>query len=143
MKQAVLGVGLICCVLTNQDALAQDFWYVPPAYDYGYYYGIDLGNGVSYGYGVGIGIPLPFEALTGSKTAEVPEIQGLCCDETTSPPILAVDPAIAKLFPVKPKPTTGLKAMNSKTKVQQMSPVTETKKSKPLTHSTAKTGKPT
>jgi hypothetical protein len=140
MKLSVLGLGLVLCAVTNQDVLAQDFWYVPPAYDYGYYYGIDLGNGVRYG--VGIGIPLPFEALTESMTAEVQGAQGLCCDEMMSPPISAVDPAIAKLVPVKPKPT-GLKAKKGEMKVQQMNSVTEIKKSKTPKHMTAKTGKST
>lgn len=143
MRQSVLAVGLIFCVLTNQDVLAQDFWYVPPAYDYGYYYGIDLGNGVCYGYGVRIGIPLPFEALTASKTAEVLEVQGSCCDESVSPAASVVHPGIATLVPVKPKPTSGLKMKRSETKVQKLNPVTETKKSKAPTHMTTKSSKPT
>jgi len=140
MRRFVVVMVLVFCGLTNQDAFAQDFSYVPSGYDYGYSYRIDLGNGVDYGYAVGIGIPLPLEALTGSKTALVPQVQELCCDvvaSTTS----ANDPAIATVVPLKSKPTAKLKAKKSEEKVHLPKPFFETKTAKPAKHLKAKTGK--
>ena len=139
MRRLVVVMGLIFRGLTNQDAFAQDFWYVPS----GYYYEIDIGNGVGYGYGVGIGIQLPLEALTGSKTAELPQVQDFCCEEVAASTSSAIDPAIATVVPLKSKPTAGLKAKKSEKKVQRSKPVTQTKKSKPPTHAAAKNGEAT
>lgn len=108
MRRTILAVGLACCAQMTQNALAQDFWYVPNGNDHGYTYGFDLGNGVGYGYGVAIGIPLPLSALAASKTADLPQVQISCCEDDAT--ILTADPAIAKTGPVKPKPATGIKA---------------------------------
>jgi hypothetical protein len=64
---ALLGVVLV--VLAGRDVQAQDFFYVPPGYADGYYYGLDLGYGVGFGYGIGVGVPVTAQMLNSSTTA--------------------------------------------------------------------------
>lgn len=68
MKSLVLAVSLVCVGLATRDAAAQSFWYVPPGYADGYYYGLNFGSGVGFGYGVGVGVPLTPQAVNASTT---------------------------------------------------------------------------
>lgn len=68
MRLFAFALVLVGSVLASRDAVAQGFWYVPPGYGDGYYYGLDFGGGVGYGYGAGIGVAVPPQVLMGSYT---------------------------------------------------------------------------
>ena len=137
MRQAILAQCLFFGVLMSQPAMAEDFWYTPPGYNLGDYYGVNLGNGV--GYGVGVGIPLPLEALNVSKTVDPSQLYLPCCDEATSVSAPNVAPTMAPIVPVKPKSTAAVKVKKIATKTQSPKPVTKTKPLKLPLQTNAKT----
>lgn len=67
MRQLAFALGLVLSFATFHDALAQDFYYVPPG---GYGYGIDLGNGFGYGYGFGYGLTDSPDTLAANALTE-------------------------------------------------------------------------
>lgn len=70
-------VALVCCGVMSREAVAQDFFYVPPGSGYGDYYGASLGNGIGLGYGIGFGVSP--NVLNSSVTdTYIPPFQELC-----------------------------------------------------------------
>lgn len=68
MRLVAFALVLVGSLLASRDAAAQGFWYMPPGYGDGYYYGLNFGGGVGYGYGAGIGGAVPPQVLMGSYT---------------------------------------------------------------------------
>ena len=75
--KAIAFVALVCCVLTCRQAVAQNFFYGPPGFEYGDYYGIGLGNGIGFGYGIGVGVS-PNLLNSSITDTYVPPFQELC-----------------------------------------------------------------
>lgn len=75
MRKLAFAVVLISVAFAGRDALAQSFWYTPPGYELGYYYGLDLGYGVGFGYGAGVGVPLSPDVFMQTRTGNIPEPQ--------------------------------------------------------------------
>lgn len=111
MRTMVLAVSLVCFGFATRDAAAQSFWFVPPGYADGYYYGLDFGGGVGFGYGIGVGVPVTPQVLNASTTP--PWLPPQYFGELVPPQSAGVQSSYVSTVPQKQVTGKGQKSIKS------------------------------